>query len=146
MKFISDNLPIFSLILCNHSTKDKNKYVIFVKTHNLSAFKDELGKINWAEMPGLIYPSCAYEIFVKKYISIYDKCFPLRKVKAKRFNLRKTWFTKSLDKSVKKIFYISVSLIALTLPMKTHISHIKTSLPILFELLSVYITNNTLKN
>ena len=91
-------------------------------------------------MPGLNDPPCAYEIFVEQYISIYDKCFPLRKVKAKRFNLRKTWFTKSLAKSVKKIFYISVSLITLTLPMKTHISHIKTNLPILFELLSVYIT------
>ena len=53
-------------------------------------------------MPGLNDPSCAYEIFVEKYISIYDKCFPRRRVKAKRFNLRKTWFTKGLAKSVKK--------------------------------------------
>ena len=53
-------------------------------------------------MPGLNDSLCAYEIFVEKYISIYDKCFPLRKVKAKRFNLRKTWFTKGLAKSVKK--------------------------------------------
>ena len=71
MTFISDNLPIFSLILRNNSTNDKNKYVIFVKTvHNLRTFKDELGKINWAEIPGLNDPSCAYEIFVEKYISI----------------------------------------------------------------------------
>ena len=34
---------------------------------NLSTFKDELGKINWAEMPGLNDPSCAYELFVGKY-------------------------------------------------------------------------------
>ena len=51
--------------------------------HNLSAFKDEL----------LNDPSCAYELFVGKYTTIYDKCFPLRKMKAKRFNLRKPWFT-----------------------------------------------------
>ena len=43
------------------------------KLHNLSAFIDELGTIKWAEMPGLNDPSCAYEIFVEKYISIYDK-------------------------------------------------------------------------
>ena len=53
-------------------------------------------------MPGINDPSCAYEIFVQKYISIYDKCFPLRKVKAKRFNLCKPWFTKGLARSVKK--------------------------------------------
>ena len=53
-------------------------------------------------MPSLNDPSCAYEIFVEKYISIYDKCFPLRKVKAKRFNLRKPWFTKGPSKSVQK--------------------------------------------
>ena len=29
---ISDHLPIFPLILCNNSTNDKDKYVIFVKT------------------------------------------------------------------------------------------------------------------
>ena len=43
--------------------------------HNLTAFKEELGKINWAEMPGLNDPSCAYEIFVGKYATIYDKVF-----------------------------------------------------------------------
>ena len=101
---ISDHLPIFSLILYNNSTSGKNKYVFFREknAHNLSAFKDELGKINWAEMPGLNDPSCAYELFVGKYTTIYDKCFPLRKMKAKRFNLRKPWFTKGLAKSIRK--------------------------------------------
>ena len=89
---ISDHLPIFSLILYNNSTSDKDKYVFF----------REFGKINWAEMPGLNDPSCAYELFVGKYTTIYDKCFPLRKMKAKRFNLRKPWFTKGLAKSMRK--------------------------------------------
>ena len=100
---ISYHLPIFSLILYNNSTSDKDKYVFFREknAHNLSAFKDELGKINWAEMPGLNDPSWAYELFVGKYTTIYDKCFPLRKMKAKRFNLRKPWFTKGLAKSIR---------------------------------------------
>ena len=81
---ISDHLPIFSLILYNNGTSDKDKYVFFREKnlHNLSAIKDELGKINWAEMPGLNDPSYPYEIFVGKYTTIYDKCFPLRKMKA----------------------------------------------------------------
>ena len=53
-------------------------------------------------MPGLNDPSHAYEIFAEKYISIYDRCFPLKKMKAERFKLRKPWFTKGLAKSVKK--------------------------------------------
>ena len=61
-----------------------------------------IGKINRAEMPGLNDPSCAYELFVGKYTTIYDKCFPLRKMKAKWFNLRKPWFTKGLAKSIRK--------------------------------------------
>ena len=66
--------------------------------HNLSAFKDDLGKINWAEIPGLDDPSCAYKIVIEKYIATY----PLKRKKVKRFNLRKPWFTKALDKTVKK--------------------------------------------
>ena len=68
--------------------------------HSLNAFKDDLGKVNWAELPGLDDPSCAYAIFIEKYVAIYDRCFPLKRKKAKRFNLHKPWFTKGLSKSV----------------------------------------------
>ena len=66
--------------------------------------KDDLGNINWAELPGLDDPSCAYRIFIEKCVAIYDWCFPLKRNKAKRFDLRKPWFTtcKGLAKSVKK--------------------------------------------
>ena len=79
------------LIIC----REKN-------AHSLNAFKDDLGKINWAELPGLDDPSCAYKIFIEKYVVIYYRCFPLKRKKAKRFNPRKHWFTKGLGKSVKK--------------------------------------------
>ena len=51
---------------------------------------------------GLNDPSRTYEIFAEKYISIYDRYFPLKKMKAERFKFRKPWFTKGLTKSVKK--------------------------------------------
>ena len=70
--------------------------------HNLSAFKDDLGKINWAEILGLDDPFCASKIFIEKYVATYERCFPLRRKKAKRFNLRKLWFIKGPAKSVKK--------------------------------------------
>ena len=83
-------MPVFSLVLNNHSAGDKDKYVIFREknVHSLNAFKDDLGKVNWAELPGLDDPSCAYEIFIEKYVAIYDRCFPLKRKKAKRFNLQ----------------------------------------------------------
>ena len=61
-----------------------------------------VGKINWAEIPVLDYRSCAYKIVIEEYIATYDRCFPLKRKKVKRFNLRKPWFTKGLAKSVKK--------------------------------------------
>ena len=36
------------------------------------------------------------------YISVYNKCFPLKKVKAIKLNLQKPWLSKGLVKSVRK--------------------------------------------
>ena len=68
-------------------------------------------------------------------------------MKAKRFNLRKPWFTKGLDKSIRKKNMLYQSFLDNpNSPMKMHISRTKTNLIILFELLSVYIMKNKLKN
>ena len=70
--------------LNNNSTGDKDKYVIFrdKSAHNLSAFKDDQGKIHWAEIPGLDDPSCAYKIFIEKYVATYDRCSSTQKKKS----------------------------------------------------------------
>ena len=54
------------LIIC----RDDNKYVIFRENNanHLGAFKNDLSKINWAEIPGLDDPSCAYETFIEKCV------------------------------------------------------------------------------
>ena len=141
---ISDHLPIFSLILFNNSTSDKDKYVFFREknSHNLSAFKDEVGKINWAEMPGLNDPPYAYEIFVGKYTTIYDKSFPLRKMKAKRFNLRGPWFTKGLAKSIRKKNMLYQSFLNNHNSSSENAYKSYKNILILFELLSFYIMKN----
>ena len=72
-------------------------------------------------MCGLNDLSRAYEIFVEKFTLIYDKCFLLRTMKARRFSLREPWFTKGLAKCKgRNISYTSHSLILipLTLPLK----------------------------
>ena len=53
-------------------------------------------------MFGLNDLSRAYETFVEKFTLIYDKCFLLRAMKARRLNLREPWFTKGLAKSKRK--------------------------------------------
>ena len=60
---ISDHLPIFSLVLNSDSTGDKGNHE--KNAHNVTAFKDDLGKITWAEIPGLDDPSCTHKIFIE---------------------------------------------------------------------------------
>ena len=60
---------------------------------NLANFKLELENSNWAVISGLDDPSEAYRVFVDKYVSIYNKCFPLKRVKAMKLNLQKPWLS-----------------------------------------------------
>ena len=69
-------------------------------------------------MCGLNDLSRAYEIFVEKFTLIYDKCFLLRTMKARRFSLREPWFTKGLAKCKgRNISYKSHSLILIPLTL-----------------------------
>ena len=80
-------MPI-SLIFNNNRTGNKDKYIIFREknTHNLSALNDDLGKINWAELPGLDDPFLASIKSLLKSMLRYDRFFHLKKI-AKRSNL-----------------------------------------------------------
>ena len=70
--------------------------------NNVSKFKDELQTMNWSEVRDSSDLSSAYDIFLRKYTDIYNKCFPLKKVKIKNNGLTKPWISKALLKSVKK--------------------------------------------
>ena len=70
-------------------------------------------------MCGLNDLSRAYEILVEKFTLIYDKCFLLRTMKARRFNLREPGLLKALlNLKGRNISYTSHSSIPLTLPLK----------------------------
>ena len=101
---ISDHLPIFAVIFGYEQAFDKNKYFTFRSKNqqNLTKFKSEIENVNWAELPGYNDPSQAYGNFLKKYTDIYNRCFPLKKVKAKGYTLYKPWLTKALLNSIKK--------------------------------------------
>ena len=69
-------------------------------------------------------------------------------MKAKRFNFGKPWFTKGLAKSIRKrnMLYQSFLNNPNSSNENVNISRTKTNLLILFELLSVYIMKNKVKN
>ena len=83
---------------------NRDKFVFFRERSEvtLANFKLELKNSNWAVISGFEDPSEAYRVFVDKYISVYNKCFPLKRVKAIKLNLQKPWLSKGLVKSVRK--------------------------------------------
>ena len=68
----------------------------------MAAFKDELQTANWDDVTGHSDPNSVFETFLSKYIASYDKCFPLKKVKARNGYLNKPWLSKGLLTSIKR--------------------------------------------
>ena len=101
---ISDHLPIFSIVSTSDLNTNERQFFVFrdKNSENITKFKEELSRVNWAELPDVNDPLLAYNSFLTKYTSIYNVCFPLRKVKVKKYTLYRPWFTKGLSRSVKK--------------------------------------------
>ena len=101
---LSDHLPIFSLISRNLFDNTNRNFVTFrdKSEANLARFKLQLENVNWTDITGYVDPSEAYRVFLDKYISLYKKCFPLKKVKVRKYNLLKPWLSKGLLKSLRK--------------------------------------------
>ena len=100
-------------------------------------------------MCGLNDLSRAYEIFVEKFTLIYDKCFLLRTMKARRFSLREPWFTKGLAKCKRKEYTLYKSFPNINTPNSSteNADNSYHSFVIPFELQrSVYIMKKNLKN
>ena len=108
---ISDHLPIFTILSDHCKNTSTNIYVTFrdKNANNMATFKAELQTVNWDDVTGHNDSNSAYETFLSKYIASYNnKCFPLKKVKARNGHLNKSWLSEGLLKSIKgKIFYIS---------------------------------------
>ena len=105
------NLLIFAVISGYEQIFHRIKYFTFRSKNqqNLIKFKLEIENVNWTELPGYNDPSLAYGNFLKKYTAIYNRCFPLIKVKANGYTLYKPWLTKAILKSIKKRkYYINV--------------------------------------
>ena len=127
---ISDHLPIFTLLLDQSKNLNETSWLSFrdKSANNFVTFKNRLANVNWDELFENKDPDCAYRCFLDKYTTLYNDCFPLKKVKAKNITLSNPWITKGLLKSVrKKKYYTSVSLQSQLNTVRTFTNLIKTN-------------------
>ena len=101
---ISDHLPIFSFFYDQSLQDASDTYVTFRDKNkaNLLKFQDRLRNFKWTDLEGYDDPICAYAIFHKSFMNIYNTSFPLRRVKAAKFKSNKPWISGGLLTSIRK--------------------------------------------
>ena len=84
---ISDHLPVFLLVHLEQSkTLPNYRWISYreINPRNTAKFKDELNNINWFDLPSFNDPVQAYVRFLEKFTILCNKCFPLKRKRARR--------------------------------------------------------------
>ena len=108
---VSDHFPIFVTISIpdNKSTK---KSIDIIKRdfsdQNKEKFKNDLVNADWSTLYEDNDTNSKYNAFSKIYSSLYDKHFPIKKIKLKEKDIRSPWISKGMKKSsrMKQKLYI----------------------------------------
>ena len=97
---VSDHLPVFLINKKQCIQKEYNNFVLRdLNEENIGKCMHEIYNSDWTLRSN--DPNYSYECFLRQYVSIFNKCFPLKKcVKSTKYNNR--WFTKELRKMCKK--------------------------------------------
>ncbi|KAI2647507.1 DNA-directed RNA polymerase subunit omega [Labeo rohita] len=100
----TDHFPIFVTYFCEIKTnKEKFSKVIRLRTEEtLNGFRDDLMKEQWNNVCNTKNVNKAYELFLKKYLWLYNKNCPIKIWNDKVRNNNKPWLTKGILKSCKK--------------------------------------------
>ena len=102
---ISDHLPVFiihnDIKLSSFPNKIK-KQIRLINSTQILAFKTELGKINWAHITSCQSSNDAYDLFLEKFITLYNTHFPIKTIEIKTKSLFSPWITNGLLKSSKQ--------------------------------------------
>ena len=86
----------------------------FIKRHinenSVKYFRSILDSVDWNLITQTSTRDSSYNIFLDKFIKLYDIAFPERKVEIKQKNLTSPWITRGLKKSSKKksVYMISI--------------------------------------
>ena len=59
-------------------------------------------KTNWKDIEAFTDPNETYKAFLERFLLLYDKNFPIRKIKIKAKDLESPWITNGIKKSSKK--------------------------------------------
>ena len=102
---ISDHFPI-CFITPSTKPKIENKTAVnFKRIFNFEAintFKKDLQKTNWKDIEAFTDSNEAYKSFLERFLLLYEKYFPVRKIKIKAKDLESPLITNGIKKSSKK--------------------------------------------
>ena len=102
---ISDHFPICLFIPSEKvSTESEIVYIYkrIINDETIESFTQNLYENNLNEIESIPNPNDAYSIFLEKFRTMYDKHFPLKKIKLKTKDLKSAWITAGIKKSSKR--------------------------------------------
>ena len=72
-----------------------------INSETIKKFDQRPFEIDWNEVKSCEHPSKSYEIFLTKFLSIYDGFFQKKKIKVKSKDIQSPWITAGIKKSSK---------------------------------------------
>ena len=99
---ISDHFPIFHIWKHTQIAQTDDTYISsrnYSHVNKLS-FQQALSEIDWSEMYVLSDTQSAFSLFFSRFIKLFDKHFPRKKIKL-QYNTRKPWLTPALKQSIR---------------------------------------------
>ena len=101
---ISDHLAVFSLLKTNFEQTNIKKTIIRrdINEDSMKYFKTVFNSTDWDLLTQTSSTNDSYDIFLERFIKIYDQASPERKIEIKQKNLSSPWISKGLRKSSKR--------------------------------------------
>ena len=100
---ISDHFAVFCLLKTNFEQSNIKNIVIKrdINEASIEHFKSLFNSINWDLVTQTSLPNDSHNIFLEKFVQIYNQALPERNIKIKAKNLVSPWITWGLRKSSK---------------------------------------------
>ena len=101
---MSDHFAVFSLLKTNLELTNIKKTIIKrdINQGSMRYFKTIFNSTDWDLLTQTSSANDSYNIFLERFIKIYDQAFPERKIEIKKKNLPSPWISKGLRKSSKR--------------------------------------------
>ena len=102
---ISDHFPIFFVAGYDiHIKETKERFIFrrYLSDISVEKFKCKLCNVSWDSITNSSDTNKAYENFIEIFSSLYDRCFPKKKIKLKPQKYNNPWITKGIKKSSKR--------------------------------------------